>query len=257
MNKEKIAVNKTEKKNPHAGHREKLKRRFQREGLDHFEDHNILELVLFFAIPRKDTNEIAHALLSRFGSFSKVLEASIEELCQVDGIGENAAHLLKTYPAVAKRYYKDRFRPGKSLPEYEQMGQDLVYHFAGMKNEEVYALFFDNALCFCGEAVIHEGDLNSVGFSYRKLCDIAVRHDASYLVLAHNHPRGLPIASSDDLDSTERLKHFLLQINLVLIDHFIVGESRFSSIQKEKYQYFKDDFLKEIVASGGQEESFF
>ena len=119
------------KKNPHEGHRAKLRKRFLAEGFDSFEDHNILELLLFFAIPRKDTNEIAHALIRRFGSFSRVFEASVEELRSVEGVGEHAAYLLKTYPAVAKRYYKDRFKAGKRLPEYRLMGQELVLQFAG------------------------------------------------------------------------------------------------------------------------------
>lgn len=228
--------------NPHAGHRAKLKARFLRDGLGGFEDHNILEFLLFFAIPRKDTNVIAHELMARFGSLSKVLEAEVEELCSVSGIGENAAILLKSYPAVAKRYYVDRFRPGEILPDYAQMGQDLVYHFAGLDREQVYTLFYDNSLSFCGAEVIHEGDLNSVGFSIRKLCDAAVRHNAAYMVLAHNHPHGLPLASSEDLNTTSTLKNFLLQMNVILIDHFIIGESRFTSLQKKDYEYLLENF---------------
>jgi len=233
-------------KNAHEGHREKLKRRFYHEGLENFEDHNVLELILFFAIPRKDTNDIAHALLDRFGSFSRVLEADVKELCEVDGIGEHAAHLIKTYPAVAKRYYKDRFGKGKRLPEYQQMGQELVLHFAGLGHEEAYALFYDNSLTFCGSATIHKGDINSVGFSLRKICDAVVFHKASYVLFAHNHPHGLPIASSEDLDTTASLKNFLLQMNVVLLDHFIIAEKRYSSTQRETYQYVYDSVFKNI-----------
>lgn len=239
-------MGKSEVKNAHAGHREKLKRRFYNEGLDHFEDHNILELILFFAIPRKDTNDIAHALIDRFGSFSRVLEADVKSLCEVPGIGEHAAHLIKTYPAVAKRYYMDRFGKGKHLPEYQQMGQELVLHFAGHSYEEAYALFYDNSLSLCGSEVIHEGDINSVGFSLRKLCDAVVLNKASYVVFAHNHPHGLPIASSEDLDTTAALKSFLLQMNVVLLDHFIVAEKRYSSTQRETYQFFYDGIYKNV-----------
>ncbi len=232
------------KKNPHSGHRQKLKKRFHREGLDHFEDHNILELILFFAIPRKDTNEIAHALIQRFGSLSKVFEAEFDELCKVEGIGENAASLILSYPAVARRYYMDRFKPAKCLLEYTQTGQDLVLHFAGREVEQVYAIFYDNGLNRCGDAIIHEGDINSVGFSFRKLCDAAVHHKAAYLILAHNHPRGLPIASAEDLSTTKKLKSILLQMNVVLIDHFIIGENHFSSIEKESYDYIYEQIAK-------------
>ena len=242
--------------NPHAGHREKLKRRFLRDGLDGFEDHNVLELILFFAIPRRDTNVIAHRLMERFGSFSKVFEAEIDELCEVDGIGPNAAFLIKSYPAVARRYYRDRFRPGAALPAYEQMGQDLVYHFAGKDVEEVYALFYDNAMCFSGAEVIHEGDINSVGFSVRKLCDAAVRCKAAYLVLAHNHPRGVPIPSTHDINTTKNLRDLLHQLNITLLDHFIVGENRYTSIQKKNYIFTHEGFLEELERIEGDYDGF-
>ncbi len=223
------------KRNPHAGHRAKLKRRFIRQGLDDFEEHNILELILFFAIPRRDTNEIAHALLDRFGSFSAVFEASIEELCSVAGIGENSAHLIKTYPAVAKRYYQDRFGENTRLPDYDRMGKNLVLQFAGAENEQVLALFYDSSFGFRGKTMLHEGNINSVSFSFRKVCDAALQYNAAYMILAHNHPRGIPIASADDLSTTTRLKNFLNQINVILLDHFIIGEGNYTSIQENVY----------------------
>lgn len=229
--------------NPHAGHRTKLKKRFLNEGLDHFEDHNVLELILFYAIPRRDTNEIAHALLKRFGTFSRVLEASVEELCEVEGVGEYAAVFLKTYPQVAKRYFKSRFRPAKKLPRYQDMGQDLVLHFAGQENEQLLAIFYNNSLSYSGEEVIHTGNVNSISFSFRKICDAAVHHNASYVVLAHNHPHGRPIASGEDLDTTSRLKKFLLEMNVVLVDHFIVAEGHYSSMLGDDYYSLYKEFV--------------
>lgn len=233
-------------KNPHEGHRAKLKNRFLKQGLSGFEDHNILELILFFAIPRRDTNVIAHDLLTKFGSFSRVFEASIDELCSVDGIGEHAAHLIKTYPEVAKRYYQDRFKEEKRLPMYHQMGQDLVLQFAGVNHEQVLVLFYDNSLGFRGQVILHEGDINSVTFSLRKVCDAALQHNAAYMILAHNHPHGLPIASAEDLNTTNRVQNFLSQMSVTLIDHFIIGEGRFSSVQKEVY-YNIAEIIKEKI----------
>ncbi len=239
------------KENPHAGHRSKLKKRFLQQGFDGFEDHNILELLLFFAIPRRDTNVIAHKLIERFGSFSRVFEATVDELCSVDGIGRHAAELIKTYPAVAKRYYLDRFKEEKKLPEYHHLGQDLVLQFAGVDHEQVRLLFYDNSLSFRGQVILHEGDINSVSFSFRKVCDATLQHNAAFVIVAHNHPHGLPIASAEDLNTTSRLENFLAQMNVTMIDHFIIAEGRFSSIQKTAYYTAyqlireKDEIVKE------------
>ena len=101
---------KQEKKNVHEGHRDRLRQRFLQEGLENFQDHNVLELLLFYSIPRKDTNEEAHNLINRFGSLSGVFDASFEELCEVKGIGENSAALIKIMPELFKKYEVDIVR---------------------------------------------------------------------------------------------------------------------------------------------------
>lgn len=231
-------------KNIHAGHRLHLKDRFLKEGLDHFQDHNILEFVLFYAIPRRDTNVIAHHLLNRFGSLSAVFDASVEDLTSIDGIGEHAAILIKSYPAVSKCYYRSRFTPGVKLKNYYDMGQELVLHFSGRENEELLALFYDNSLTACGSETIVTGNLNSLAFSFRRLADAAVYHRAAYLVLAHNHPHGTPIASSEDLNTTATLRRFLIDMNVTLIDHFIIAEGHFSSIENSNYFYIYREFVE-------------
>ena len=231
---------------PHEGHRAKLKKRFLAEGLDHFEDHNILELILFFALPRRDTNEIAHALLSHFGSLSRVFEADTKELAEVSGIGPHAAVLIKTYPAVAKRYYMDRFRKRRKLLRYQKTGEELVLQFAGLEGEQVFAQFYDSALNFIEGRVMHTGDVNSVGFSFRKLCNAALSTNASYVILAHNHPHGLPIASAEDLSTTSAIKKFLLTMNVILIDHFIIAENRYCSLERETYEFIFNEMVMKM-----------
>ena len=227
--------------NLHEGHRAKMKERFLTYGMEQFEDHNVLEFILFFAIPRRDTNEIAHRLMNRFGSFNAVLDASPAELMKVEGVGEHAALLLKSYPAVARRYGDVAARRSKPFPSYAEMGQMLVDHYAGLNREQVYAVFFDLSLRRCGDCVLHEGDINSVGFSIRTLGEAILRNRCAYLVLAHNHPGGVPIASSEDLSVTERIAAFAADLGVVLVDHFIVAGCRYSSLQKDVYaDLFKD-----------------
>ena len=214
----------TEKKSNHLhdGHRAKLKKRFSESGFRQFEDHNVLEFLLFFAIPRRDTNEIAHRLIDRFGSLNAVLEAKPEELTKVDGVGEHAALLLTSYLEVARRYGDGTARALKPLPPYKEMGRMLIDHFAGLDHEQVYAIFYDLSFQRCGDCILHEGDLNTAGFSFRHLGETIIRHKGSYMILAHNHPGGLPIASPDDLNTTDELQRFASDLGVILMDHFII-----------------------------------
>lgn len=227
-------------KNLHAGHRDNVRRRFLGEGLSCFADHNILEMILFYAIPRRDTNELAHRLIDHFGSFAAVFDADVRDLCKVEGIGMNAAVLIKSYPAVSKRYYEDRFRTRAELPSYEILARDLVLHFAGLDHEEVYALFYDSNLRLTAKTTLYVGDINSVAFSIRDVCDQALKNASSYLILAHNHPHGVPIASSADLDTTRRMITILDKLSITLIDHFIIAEDRFTSLTSDNFYAVKN-----------------
>ena len=224
------------KDNLHAGHRAKLKNKFREFGLEPFEDHNVLEMILFYAIPRRDTNEIAHRLVDRFGSLSGVLEASVNDLIEVPGVGENAALLIHSYLAVARRYGDSAARKVDLLPPHRKMKQIMIDHFAGLDHEQAYAIFYDLSLNRCGDCVLHDGDINTVGFSVRKLSEIILKFNASYMVLGHNHPGGVPIASQDDLRTTDDLSVFTAQLGTILLDHFIVAGNQCSSVMKDTYE---------------------
>ena len=127
----------------HGGHRERIRERFRREGLDSFTDIQVLELLLFYCIPRKDTNPIAHGLLDHFGSLSQVLEAPVEELCKVEGIGESAAVFLKLIPQAGRYYMNDRASQMKLLPTLESCAAYLTPRFIGRTVEMVFLLCLD------------------------------------------------------------------------------------------------------------------
>ncbi len=212
----------------HKGHRERLRQRFLREGLSAFEDHNVLELLLFYTIPRRDTNPIAHELIRRFGTLENALEAPIEELKKVESVGENAALFLKLCHEVALRYAANRSVEMVGKPfNYKITGEYLLRRFERSDCEEVYAIFYDKSMIYTGETLLHRGKISSAAFSMRQLADAVSFYKASYLAIAHNHPGGLPIASSDDLNTSNAVKEFLAHMRVTLLEHYIIGSGRF------------------------------
>ena len=159
----------------HDGHRERLKARYLEHGLDNFNDINVLELLLFYAIPRADTNLIAHELLNRFGSLSGVLEASIQELQNVSGIGENSALLLSLIPQVSRRYMIDKTKPQKKINSASAAGKYFMPIFMYERDEVLYMLCLDSQKCVICCQLISRGVVNSVEANVRKMTELALR----------------------------------------------------------------------------------
>ena len=226
----------------HDGHRQRLKNRFREEGLDNFDEVNVLELLLFYCIPRKDTNPIAHALLDHFGSLSQVLESPVEELIKVGGISENAATFLNLTTAVGRYYMVNRASQGTILTTTEQCGAYMLPYFVGRRNETVFLLCLDakcKVLC-CKE--VGEGSVNSAGVSPRKIVELALGANATTVVLAHNHPSGLAIPSGDDVQTTRRVAMALNGVEIRLADHIVVADDDFVSLAQSGYYHPDDDF---------------
>lgn len=209
--------------NPHAGHRKRLRERFMQSGLEHFQKHNILELLLFYTIPRQDTNELAHRLIEEFGSLSGVFDAPVEELMKVDGIGENSAVLLKLIPAVGRVYLDDKNTVGTLIHNSAESSRFLLPKFVGETTELVYLLCIDNKSKVLGCPLICRGDVVSVNFTPRRVVEAAIKLGATSVILAHNHPRGLALPSNDDINTTNQLYDTLRRVNIRLIDHIIVA----------------------------------
>lgn len=221
----------------HNGHRDRMRQRFLQEGLDGFTDIQVLELLLFYCISRKDTNPIAHALLEQFGSLSQVLEAPVEELCKVEGIGENAAVFLQLVTQVGRYYLTDRVSKIKVLPTLESCAEYMRPLFFGRKVEMVYLLCLDakcKVLC-CRKMA--EGSVNSTGISVRKIVEMALAANASSVVLAHNHPGGLAIPSSEDVAVTRRVVAALQAVEIHFIDHIVVADDDYVSMVQSGYRF--------------------
>ena len=221
----------------HDGHRQRLKQRFLEEGLDHFSQVQVLELLLFYAIARKDTNPIAHALLDRFGSLAQVLEAPVEELCKVPGVGDSAATLIHLAKDLGRYYQVSRSSEISILPTLDDCAQYLMPYFYGRTLETVYLLCLDakcKVLC-CRE--IGEGSVNSAGISVRKVVETALGANASSVVLAHNHPSGLAIPSNEDIHTTRRIAGALRSVEIQMVDHIIVGDADYISFAQSGAPY--------------------
>lgn len=221
----------------HSGHRDRLKKRFLQQGLDGFTDIQALELLLFYSVPRQDTNPIAHNLLNRFGSLSQVLEAPAEELIKVEGIGEHSAALLRLINEMGRYYLVDRAQRERILPTIEDCARYLQPCFHGRTMETVFLLCLDakcKVLC-CRE--VGEGSINSAGISIRRIVETALREGASTVVLAHNHPSGIAIPSAEDVQTTRRIAAALRSVEVALADHIVVADGDYVSMVQSGYRF--------------------
>ena len=219
----------------HDGHREKMRQRFLKSGLDAFADHEALELLLYYAIPRRDTNPIAHALMERYGSLSAVLAAPVEDLKKVEGVGESAAILLKLAPQLYRKAKMSDAEQETILSSVERVGAYLLERFAGEKNEVVYQLCLDRKgkLLVCKK--LGEGGVTSADLDIRRLVENALLTGASAVVLAHNHPSGVALPSRDDYAATDRAKTALAVVGVALTDHIIAADGDFVSMADSGY----------------------
>ena len=207
----------------HKDHRKRMKARFLKEGLDSFDHHNILELMLFYAIPQGDTNPVAHRLLEEFGSFSGVLNASMENLCQVKGVGEHAATLIKLFAAVARPYLDDSNSGGIFLTNTEEAGRYITPKFIGRTVETAYLICLDGKrkVTYCG--ILNEGSVDSVPIFVRSIVEKAIAVNASSVILAHNHPTGFALPSADDVRTTRLVAAALEPLSIRLLDPLVVA----------------------------------
>ena len=223
-------VDKDKKINPHKDHRSRLRARFQKESLRSFSDHNILELLLFYAIPQKDTNELAHALLDRFGSLAAVFDAEMGDLMKVKGIGENAATLIKMIPQLSRAYLMDKETRYPDFTDLRKLGTYLVNYYIGEKNEKLVAVLLNNRCEMIDIILVKEGIVNQTEVSMRKVAEAAFSKNAAFFVLAHNHPDGNCQPSAQDISVTSTYSKTFRELGLPLVEHIVVGGVSYTGI---------------------------
>ena len=220
----------------HDGHRQRFKEEFLARP-DSFPDHKALELLLFYANPRGDTNPTAHALMERFDSISGVLDATAEELKKVPGVGEHTVTLLKITKELAGRYFSSRASLGELVQSVEDANVLLEDYFVGARNERVCLLCMDGKGKSLGVRVVGEGSVNSAQVTSRTVLEAALSLNSSRAILAHNHVSGLALPSPEDRATTERLRDLLWAVGIKLEDHLIFADDDMVSMRDSGFPF--------------------
>jgi DNA repair protein RadC len=208
------------------GHRQRLRDRFNGSGLGAFEDHEVLELLLMYAVPRKDVKPIARALLDRFGSLSNVLDAPTAELTKVDGVGDTGATLLHLMPGLTRRYLRDRWGRKPQLNTREDLARFAVDELATANNEVFLLVLLTHENHVLRALPLHEGSIASAPVYPRLVVEAALRHHAAKVVFAHNHPGGVAEPSPDDVAITQTLVAVFDALAIPVVDHLVVAGPR-------------------------------
>lgn len=224
----------------HNGHRERTKAEFLAHP-DSFPDHKLLELLLFYAVPQRDTNALAHTLIDYFGSLAGVMDALPEELCKVPGVGGHAVALLKAVKETSGRYLARRTGAENIIGSRADAGRLLSSYFFGARNERACILAMDGKGKCLGVRQVGEGNVNATEVTARKVVEAALALNATHLILAHNHVSGLALPSPEDKASTVYLAKVLHSVGVVLVDHMIFAEDDMVSLRDSGF-----DFMREL-----------
>ncbi len=220
--------------NLHARHRRRLKKRVLEQGAEGLEPHVLLELLLTYAIARRDTNELAHRLIARFGTLRGVFDADLTELCKVDGIGEHSAILLKLVPELTRRYLDEESRPIRQLISTEDVRRYVMPKFIGARNEMLLLVFLGNKNQVLAGEFLQEGSINTVAVNLRQIVERIMALRATGVVVAHNHPGGFAIPSNEDVSVTRMLKGVLDPLGVKLLDHVVVADNDCVSMRESE-----------------------
>ncbi len=226
----------------HEGHRKRVKNKLLKHGIDCFEAHEALELLLFYSIPQGDVNPLAHRLIDTFGSLDRVFEADPADLMKVKGVGEHSAVLIKLVMGLIKEYGRQKAEGRPCLNSPNDAVDYAVSMFTGETVEKCYLMSFDSKLRLISCDLVSQGSGHGTAIVIKQVAEIASRHRASSVIMIHNHPDGLLIPSVADNDATKKVYRALGAIGIELVDHIIVSEGKaLSFAQAGVMALIKDD----------------
>jgi len=216
--------------NVHEDHRKRVRQRFMQTGLDGFAYHEVLELLLYYCYPRRDTNEIAHRMINEYGTLHNLFEADPTDIMKRCNTTQNVAVLVALIPRVAKLYFQSKWAQIKlPMDNAETVGQYAVSLFVGRTNEAFYVFCLDAGRRLNHVSLIAEGTLNETAVYPREIVGEALKHQAVSIILAHNHPGGTARPSPKDLESTSRIIEGLNFLAIRVIDHMVVAGGKYYS----------------------------
>lgn len=214
----------------HDDHRQRVYNRFLKEGLANFEEHNAMEFLLFLAYKRGDTNELAHRLIDKYGSLARVLDASVDDLAKVPGIGKTSATILKFIPEMCAYYLENKNKGTVLLDSVDLAAEFFLPKFFGQTKEVFYIATVNDRRNLLNCTLISEGISNATDINLAKILSEALYTGTTGVLLAHNHPDGGPFPSSNDIILTQKVKSLLAAMNIKLLDHLIFANDDYTSL---------------------------
>lgn len=217
--------------NLHEGHRARLKKRFLENGFEGFEIHQILEFFLFYSCPRKDTNELAHRLLNRFGNLPGVFSADMKALTSVDGVSEHTATLLRAIPQLMKCYSTETMKE-RSFDNCFKLMELFEHSFDGTVREEFRVACFDSKLRLTANGLISVGTPSASAVNMRRIAEFILSNNSDMVAFSHNHPKGSSTPSKADVSATRAICGTLSSMGITVMDHIVVGEDGVRSMRQ-------------------------
>ncbi len=224
---------KTSDKNIHKDHRSRMREKVYKNGFESLADHEKLEFLLFYSVPRVNTNPTAHLLLDRFGSFAAVLDAPESELLKIDGMGESSVKFLKLLPQVASYYVNSSRDTDKRFNKFKDICEHLVDKYIGVTDERVRLICLDDKNNIQYDDFIQSGTVSTVNINIRKMLEVIMSTQTSNVIIAHNHPTGVCIPSLDDVKTTKIVQDYLRGIDVTLHAHILVAEGKYCVVDEK------------------------